>query len=48
VDERVSQVAVELRFDEHGDLVEGRVTIFRIEGGRAVVDRVVTASLATP
>jgi branched-chain amino acid transport system substrate-binding protein len=37
----------DIRFDEHGDLVEGPVTIYRIVGGRPVVDRVVTASLPT-
>ena len=34
----------DIRFDENGDLVEGPVTIYRIAGKRAVVDRVVTVS----
>ena len=33
----------DIRFDRYGDLTEGPVTIFRVAGGRAVVDRVVTA-----
>jgi DNA-binding SARP family transcriptional activator/ABC-type branched-subunit amino acid transport system substrate-binding protein/streptogramin lyase len=37
----------DIRFDENGDLVEGPVTIYRIAGNRAVVDRVVIASLTT-
>lgn len=32
----------DIRFDENGDLVEGPVTILRIGGKGAVVDRVVT------
>ena len=43
-----SGILGEVRFDENGDLVEAPVTIFRIVGKRAVVDRVVTASLAVP
>jgi ABC-type branched-subunit amino acid transport system substrate-binding protein len=43
-----SGILGEVRFDENGDLVEAPVTIFRIVGNRAVVDRVVTASLAVP
>lgn len=38
----------DIRFDENGDLLEGPVTIYRIADHRAVVDRVVMASLATP
>jgi branched-chain amino acid transport system substrate-binding protein len=38
----------DIRFDENGDLVEGPVTIYRIVGKRAVVDRVVTASVEAP
>jgi DNA-binding SARP family transcriptional activator/ABC-type branched-subunit amino acid transport system substrate-binding protein len=37
----------DIRFDENGDLVEGPVTIYRIVGKRAVVDRVVTVSAPT-
>ena len=37
----------DIRFDEYGDLAEGPVTIFRIARKRAVVDRVVVASLTT-
>jgi ABC-type branched-subunit amino acid transport system substrate-binding protein len=33
----------DIRFDRYGDLVEAPVTIFRIIGRRAVVDRIVTA-----
>ncbi len=37
----------DIRFDEHGDLVEGPFTIYRVAGKRPVVDRVVTVSAPT-
>lgn len=33
----------DIRFDRYGDLVEAPMTVFRVVGSRAVVDRVVTA-----